>query len=401
MAASACLRILLDISDEKLARLDALGPLVTRVTNAFLQARWAPPKRFVVLTPYSFMLTDPQTHELDVMRLQQLAAELKQQLFGSSDTGEVTLLLHDGDESATARFVTIDHQTLRRVTIDPSQPLPFAGRVLKLSTAFAGSGADLGWERIDNEPGAGGSLGRRRRGGPRFHGVYFKVSQCFVGSGVSAPITSSVEDFNLFGDADQLPGEAAVEFDMACLKVAADHLSGRPWSGALFVPVSFVAVLRPATRDTYMAGFARLPREKRYQLVAAVYDVPRMPGRHAFVNLRDMLDPHFSQIDLQINDPGFDLENVPAGAVNTVTLRLPDGNEMVRSQAIRRFAEKRPTFKRLQISAAYTNVCTKAELTDCLKQPISFVSGYAVCGPLRKPVGAEDCPPADLPWISA
>lgn len=400
MAASACLRILLDISEEKLARLDALGPLVARVTNVFLEGRWSPPKRHVVLTPYSFMLTDPRADELDVGRLKQLATELKERLFGSSDAGEVTLLLHDGDEAATARFVTIDHVTLRRATLDLSQPMPFSGRVLKLSTAFASDGPDAGWERIDHEPGDGGSLGRRK-GGPRFHGVYFKVSQCFVGSGVSAPVASSTADFNLFGDADQLPGEYAIEFDMACLKVAASHLTGRAWNGALFVPVSYSAVMRPATHDTYVSGFSRLPREKRHQLVAAVYDVPRLPARHSFVHLRDLLDPYFSQIDLQINDPGFDLDAVPIGAVNTVTLRLPDGNDMVRSQAIKRFAEKRATFKRLQISAAYTNVCTRTELMDCLKQPISYVSGFAVCGPQRKPVGSLNCEPASLPLMAA
>ena len=397
MPASACLRILLDLSDEKLARLDALGPLVIKVTNTFLGSYWAPPKRYAVLTPYSFMLTDPKADELDVERLERLAAELKQRLFGASDAGEVTLLLHDGDEAATARLVTIDHQSLRRATRDLSQPLPFNGRLLRLSTADGGG--YLSWERIDDDP-APSALGRRI-GAPRFHGVYFKVSQCFVGSGVSAPAPSSGAQFNLFGDADQLPGEDAIEFDMACLKVAARHLSGRAWSGALFLPVSFSAVMRPATRETYANGFAALPRDKRHQLVAAVYDVPRLPARHNFVQLRDLLDPHFSQIDLQINDPGFDLDMAPTGAVNTVTLRLPDGNEMVRAQAIKRFAERRASFKRLQISAAYTNVCTRAELIECLKQPISYVSGFAVCAPQRRPVGSLNCEPASLPLMAA
>jgi hypothetical protein len=74
---------------------------------------------------------------------------------------------------------------------------------------------------------------------------------------------------------------------------------------------------------------------------------------------------------------------------------------MVRSSAIRRFAEKRASFRRLQISAAFTNVCTRAELAECLRQPISYVSGFAVCGPKRKPVGNVDCEPVDLPFAAA
>ena len=51
MAASACLRILLDLSDDKLAKLDALGPFVSKIAAAFLESRWPFPKRHAALTP--------------------------------------------------------------------------------------------------------------------------------------------------------------------------------------------------------------------------------------------------------------------------------------------------------------------------------------------------------------
>ena len=66
MSASACLRITLGLSDDKLAKLEALGPLVAKVTSAFLETRWAWPKRHAAINPFSFMLTDPKSHELDV-----------------------------------------------------------------------------------------------------------------------------------------------------------------------------------------------------------------------------------------------------------------------------------------------------------------------------------------------
>ena len=397
VSASACLRILLDLSDEKLAKLDAMGPLVTKVTKAFLEGRWPMPRRYVALTPYCFMLTDPNANELDVARLERLGAELQTRLFGASEAGDVTLLLHAGDDEATARFVTMDHASLRKATHKAAdEPLPFSGSVMKISTAAA-ERSDMGWQRIDHRSGPRLAESDARGWPPAvFHGIYMRVSQCFVGSGVAATMPSGM-DYSLFGGANQLPGENAVDFDMRCYAVANAILANATLAGALFLPVCFSAVMRSATREVYEQGLQRLPQDKKFQLVAVVYDVPRLPARHTFAHLHDLLDPHFSQLDLQISDPGFDLDLVPAGAVNTVTLRLPEGGEMVRSAAIRRFLEKKPTFKRQNFSPAFTNVRTKAELAACMRPPIVYVSGRAVCGPLSQPLGNLACEEARLP----
>ena len=402
LSASACLRILLDLSDEKQAKLDALGPLVSKVTNAFLDGRWSAPRRYVTLTPYSFMLTDPKADEMDVARLGKLAKELQQRLFGDSDAGDVTLLLHDGDDAATARFVTMDHASLKRATQDRDQPPPFTGKLFKISTAGGDQGfKEPGWESIDFNSGPN----VRNPSGPglpdaMFHGIYFRVSQCFVGSGVSAVMPSGM-DYSLFGSAGQLPGENATAFDMRCIAVTAARLASSKLEGALFVPICFSSVMRPANREIYEAELPQLPADRRYQLVAVVYDVPRLPARHTFAWLHDLLDPHFSQLDLQISDPGFDLDLVPAGAVNTVTLRLPEGGEITRNSAIKRFFEKKQTFKRQNIGAAFTNVRTKAELDACLRVPITYVSGPAVSTPLSQPVGNLPCPEMRLPLVGA
>jgi hypothetical protein len=386
------------LSDEKVAKLDALGPLVTKVANAFLESWWSAPRRYVTLTPYCFMVTDPNADTLDVVRLEQMARELQARLFGESDAGDVTLLLHDGDAQATARFVTMDHATLKKVTRDTTQALPFGGRLQTITTI--GGRSDQGWERMDLRSANGSATGGSNSSTSFFHGVYSRVSQCFVGSGISATLPSGM-DYSLFGGADQLPGENAVDYDLRCIAAAAARLAGPELNGALFLPISFAAVMRSATREVYEEGLKQLPASKRYQLVAMVYDVPRLPARHTFAHLHDLLDGRVAQLDLQISDPGFDFDLVPAGAVNTVTLRLPDGAEMVRSSAIRRFLEKRATFKRLNIGAAFTNIRTKAELDACMRPPIVYVSGRAVCGLLTQPVGHFPCPESRLPLIGS
>ena len=399
MSASACLRILLDLSDEKLAKLDALGSLVTKVTKALLEGRWTAPRRYVTLTPYSFILTDPTTDALDGAKLGHLASELQLGLFGTSETADVTLLLHDGDDEATARFATMDHASLKKVTKDLSQPLPFTGTLMRISTSENES-SDMGWRRIDLRDGQLAESDAAAKPDAMFHGIYFRVSQCFVGSGVSATLPSGA-DYSLFGGADQLPGQNAMAFDMKCLEIAAARLAGPPLNGALFLPVSFSAVTRPATRALYEQGLQQLPVDKKFQLVATIYDVPRLAARHTFAHLHDLLDPYFAQLDLQISDPEFDLDLVPPGAINTVTLRLPDGHDVVRTVAIRRFFEKRPAFKRQNIAAAVTNVRTKAELQACLRPPIAYVSGRSVCGPLTQPVGNLAREENRLPLIGA
>ncbi len=395
------MRILLDLSDEKQAKLDALGPLVAKVTNAFLEGRWPTPKRAITLTPYSFMLTDPHAEELDVARLEKLAAELQTRLFGASDAGDVTLLLHNGDDEGTARFVTMDHATLKKATSDREGPAPFAGRLLKITTANGGrpDGDEPRWEAIEF-----GGTGMRAASGPGlpsavFHGVYSRHGQGFVGCSVAAVMPSGM-DYNVLGGADQLPGENAPDYDLRCVSAAA-AMADKLISGAVFLPICYAAVMRPATRELYEDGLRQLAPDRRYQRVAVVYDVPRLPARHSFAWLRDLLEPHFAQFDLQISDPAFDLELVPAGAVNSVTLRLPDTGEINRTSAIKRFFERKSLFKKQNIAAGFTNVRTKAELEACLKPPIIYVSGRAVSLPLSQPVGHLPCPEQRLPLVSS
>lgn len=404
MSASACLRILLDLSDEKLARLDALGPLIAKVTGAFLESRWFWPKRYELLTPFSFMLTDPRATDVDIAQLELLAEALQQKLFGTSDAGDVTLLLFDGDDADTAKFMQMDHAALKRATQEPLQAAPFAGRLLKISTA-ASAPSTLRWRTLERAPvkvasdgvGGLGAIGTDTT----FRGVYFAPRQFFIGSIVSAPPTAASPAYSLVDGQERLPREREAAFDMASLGAGRRQLSAPPFGGSLFLPVCFSSLMRRSSREAYEAQFHTLPIEKRPQLSAVVYDVPRSPAFQAFAEIHSALGEHFSSIDLQVNDAGFEIDSIPQGAVNSVTFRLPEGDARLRLAALRRFMEKRDHFKQRKIWPAVTNVRTPAELADCIQHRIPFLSGLAICGPVDAPVGSLSWEIDRLPLTAA
>ncbi|MDR3507129.1 MAG: hypothetical protein P4L64_04445 [Caulobacteraceae bacterium] len=403
MAASACLRIVLDLSEEKLAKLEALGPMVAKVTSAFLETRWSWPKRFEALTPFSFMLTDPRVTEVDVSGLRRLADELQIKLFGASDMGDVILLLHDGEETDTAHFVQMDHAALKTAVLEPLGPTPFGGRLMRMSTAD-GDASPMMWVNLERDASkAPGTAKAAQAHGVEtvYHGVYFTPRQSFVGCGVSSTPANAPTVYSFVDSPHQLPGDEALAFDMASQESAIACLTERPYAGILFTPISFTALMRRSMRAAYDDQFARLPLARRNQLAVAVYDVPRAPPFPAFGQLRDALDRNFSFIDLQISDPGFELDNVPPGIITSVTFRLPEGDERTRLAAMKRFMDKRETFKRRQIWPAITNVRTRAELQACLREHAPFLSGQAVCGPMTEPIGGQPWDSARLPLMHA
>lgn len=394
MSASACLRIILDLSDEKLARLDALGPLVAKVTSAFLETRWSWPKRFETLNPYCFMLIDPRAREVDVARLERLAGELQVKLFGTSEAGDVTLLLFGGGAADTARFVQMDHATLCAMTREPLGPLPFTGQLLKISTA-GDAPPGLQWRSIVNTPGAAArdSAGRdaARAGEASFRGVYFTPKQTFVGCGVSADGDLASLPHSIVDGVAMLPREHEEAFDMAALEAGRRHLADGAFTGVMFLPVCFSSLMRRSTRAAYETQFQALPLDRRRQLAAVVYDSPRAPAFHVLMEIRALLERNFSIIDLQVADAGFEIDSVQPDVLNSVTFRLPDADERTRLASLRRFMEKRDSYKRLRIWPAVTNVRTRSELEACSREHVPFITGAAVCGPMSAPVGS-------LPW---
>lgn len=400
MPASVCLRILLDLSDDKLARLDALGPLVTKVTSTFLETCWSWPDRYSILTPFSFLLTEPSATEVNVARLEKLASELQVKLFGRSDAGDVILLLLDGTELDTARFVQLDHASLKRATQEPLKPTPFGGRLMKISTV-AGAPAGLHWRKLELEKpvAAPEPVAALSPDEPVtvFHGLYSTALQSFIGSVIATTPARSAAAYSLVDGADHLPTEQAATFDLTCIEAACRTLDQASFDGMLVLPVSFSSLMRRSSREIYSAGFKRLPPERRPQMAVVVYDAPRSLVFNAATQMHAALSPYFTHLDLQISDPGFEVDQIPPGMVNSVTLRLPEADERGRLTVMRRFMERGDLFERRGIGLGLTHVRTRIELQACLRLGTPFVSGWAVCGPMSEPIGRLPYEPLRLP----
>ena len=417
MSASACLRITLGLSDDKLAKLEALGPLVAKVTSAFLETRWAWPKRHAAINPFSFMLTDPKSHELDVAQLERLAEELQLRLFGTSEAGDVTLLLFEGDEVDTAHFVQMDHADLTAAVSEPIRPTPFGGRLMTISTD-PDAPKGMRWRTLEREPGpkkppivvtpitgVGGSaaMGPVETHGQSltFRGVYFAPAQAFVGSSLSADPAAEPGRNSLFDSTARLPNGAEEAYDLAYLAAAHRYLLGHADVGTLYLPVCFSSLMRRSTRIAYARQLHDLATADPRQWAAVVYDTPRAPPFNALGDICELLRRYFSFVDLQVDDAGFEVDGVPPDAVNSITLRLPDGPAGVRLAAMRRFTEKREAFRRRKIWPAITNLRTAAELEAALRERIPFLSGPAVCGPMSEALGRIACEAGRLPLSRA
>jgi len=403
MPASACLRILLNLSDEQFAKLDALGPLVSKVTGAFLESRWSWPRRYAVVTPFSFMLTDPKAPEVDVVRLERLAEELQLKLFGTSTGGDVLLVLHDGDEADTAQFVSMDHATLKKTLEAPTGASPFGGRMLQLS-AETDFSQGLNWNTLGSPPqtaeAAEETPEETSAGSTLYHGIYCPPRQVFAADSVASTPLNARARLSLLESAEELPGAAAEEFDIASITAGAWMLEESGFSGVIYLPVCFSSLIRKTVRANYEDFFARFLQGRKKRLGVTIYDAPRSPGFQAFAQFQATLSPYFTYIDMQVSDPGFEIDHVPAGIVTSVTLRLPDAEPRVRLAAMRRIIERRDAYKRRQIWPSITNLRTHAEVSACVRERMPFISGPAICSPMPKPLGIIPFSPDRLPLTS-
>src|SRR5882757_1309046 len=93
-----------------------LQVLVAKLVNAFLETRWEWPRRFEQMTPYAFVLTDPNADKMDKRALKALASELQIKLFGaeSEDQGEVSLLVFEGSDVEVHRFARLPAEDVGR-----------------------------------------------------------------------------------------------------------------------------------------------------------------------------------------------------------------------------------------------------------------------------------------------
>jgi hypothetical protein len=384
----------------------ALEQLVHKFAGAYLEMRWSWPRRFAPLSEVSFLLTDPRSDELDLAELRRLSDELQRHLFGTADDGEVALLVFEGSHSAVTAFASLDHSQIAEAVADAAK-LPPGGRLTRIlpecrggaeppaPPAAAAEGAP--WE-------AAPSLKRQLLAPPPpappvwegVQGVYFIPGAIFYGDVVMCIPQNAKSHVCVLDGAGHMPKEASV-FDADCVRIAARLLSERPKGSPIFVPICFTSLARPSLREAYMALLADLPTDRRSELAATIYDVPRDP---AFTGLRQahtLLDPHFGAIDLRVTDPGFEIEKLAPEAVNSVTLVLPEGDSHVRLSALRRFAERLVHYRHRRIWPGVTNVRHRVEVEAATRLHLPFVTGPGICTPVPSPVGGRSLSAERLP----
>jgi hypothetical protein len=405
MSAVACLRV--DVIGQ-CAQMppEVLAPLVQKFASAYLETRWSWPRRFSPFTAFCFLLIDPRSDELDLGELRRLSDELQRHLFGTGDEGEVALLLFEGVQSAVTAFAAMDAKTVAAAVADPSL-LPLGGRLTRIVAEWrepggapAAGAADPEWAPDDST-----ALKRELTANPPpaapawegVQGIYFMPRELFYGDVVTCVPANARTHLSLVDGPEHMPRDA-VAFDEACLKIAVRMLAERPRGSLLFLPMCFSSLVRPSMRDAYQAMLMELPADRRAELAATVYDVPRDPAFTSLRQVRALLAPYVSSIDLRITDPGFEIEKLPAEAANSVTLMLPEGDALHRMSALRRFAERLVHYKQRRIWPAVTNVRRSAELETASRLRIPFVTGPAVCAPVPSPVGGRAVALTKLPF---
>jgi hypothetical protein len=392
MASFACLRVLLPAA---VAERPELAGLVNKFAGAFLESRWAWPRRFEALGPGVYLLIEPRGGQLDHLQMREMASDLQLKLFGTGGEGEVALVTFEGDAPEVARFAALQDLDLANILAGLNHTPPFEGRLARIT---ADGVAPIALPKIAQSQAANRAPRAPPRpakvGQPIFYGVYFTPKEFFVGSAVGLQDAR----YNLMDGSRPLTAEAAQDFDENTIAALGRALDEWPSvKGLFFAPICYASLIHRVVRETYATVLETLPQARREQLAVAVYDAPRELSYASAPKVREFLRAYFDYVDLQTNDPAFAVERLPEGLANSVTLVLPDADAATRLAAIRRFSANRTAYKSRRIWAAVTNVRTQGELEMCFANGVPFVSGRAVSAAMERAPGNRAVPASALP----
>ncbi len=405
MTAIACLKVFVG-DDLCFADSETMAALVAKVASAYLETAWMWPRRHGLVAPFSFVLADPRAIRLDARELQKLASDLQKKLFGGEGDGDISLLMFEGDQTDVMRFASTHASELRALLTGEDDGL-FSGRILKITprgvraiappdgpiegappaeelSTLAPGLLPLGVEDLlQPPPPAMGWLG-----------VYHLAKERFVGNGVAVRATWGDSAFGETEDAD------ITARDLVCLTAAQEALTVYR-AGHMFLPFSFSSMVKPTMRAAYGQRLEQLPRTARARLVAQIYDVPREPSFGAIKQIRTFLEPHVAVIDLHVRDPGFRIESLNTGAVNTVTLSLCGDDERGRLSSIARFMGETSAYRSRRMWQGVAGLRSQRELELCQRLKTRFLSGPIVAPATTLPSGDVPCRFDSLPYRGA
>jgi len=394
VAALACLRVVVEPEHTGLSPA-VLGAVVLKFASAYLDSRWRWPRLFSPLTNYSFLLTDPRADDMDVQELGRMSDELQTKLFGTAASGEVTLLLFEGPVEAVSAFAALENAVAVRALNEPAL-LPAGGRLSQIlgSDAVSETEREANVRSGPSGPPRQADVDEDGRPPERLHGVYFIPQGVFIGDVIAL---SHGRAYSTIAEGpDRVPPDRE-RFDADCVAAAQRLLADPRVTGALYIPISYDRIVRPSVLAAYEDLLSALPEDRKPQLTAAIYDVPRDPGFGALTQLKATLGKYFSTMTLRIEDPDFEIEKLATRAVMGVSLALPTREPRVRMSMLRQFASHRRHYNRKQIRVSVANVRTAKELEACAALGIPLVCGPAVSGMRAEPFGGLRIPIPALP----
>lgn len=393
MTALACLKVTIG-EDLRFGDNETMAAVVAKVAGAYLETTWLWPRRFGLVAPFSFVLADPRATQLDARELQALARDLQHKLFGDKGAGEIALLMFEGDQADVMRFAGIATAQVAALLAGEDDG-SFLGRVCKITPTKVSSVVPKGgpvagtptMEELAQEP----TIRSPARVG--YRGVFHTGREIFVGNVAvwreEAPASS-------FGFEPQRPDGDVAEHDIPTLAgglAAVEELA----VGVLFFPLSFSTLVKPSARAALTPHLDKLPKRRRGQLAAAIYDTPRAPSFSALSQINRYLEPYFSRIDLRVSDPAFQIDDLPPSVAASVTLVLPQATEAVRLTAITRFMREAPAYRRKGVWQGIGDIRTRRELNACVAQGAPFLTGSAITDLLEAPAAVLPCSNLHLP----
>lgn len=393
MTAVSCLRVMVDANRTDLPA-ETLGPLVAKYANIFLEVRWVRPRTADQLSHYCYLLSDPQTDELDTVELAHLATELQERLFGTGVEDAVKLVLFEGEPEAIQAFTASTAEEVLLVMEDPGR-LPKGGRLRRI--ASDGTLVDVPEEaRSPKGPIDDFNFGPSIDGA---QGIYFPKGRAFVGDVISCTPSRAQTYYSVVDGEEHLPLDSE-SFDGGCVMTALRFLLDFPVTAPLYVPVSFSTLVRPTQRAGYAELLGILPGETRPQLAATVYDVPRAPSFQSLKIIHEALNGAYARLDLRTQDPDFEIRQLVEQMVSSVTFVLPNATQEVRTAAMRRFASHASEYKRRRIWPGLTNIRFRSERELALSLGFPFLTGPGICRLQSEPVGGRTWDVGALPVLS-
>jgi len=312
-----------------------------------------------------------------------MSDELQTKLFGTAAAGEVTLLLFEGPVEAVSAFAALENAVAIRALNEPAL-LPAEGRLSQIlgSDAVSEAEKDANVRSGPSGPPRQADVGGDGPTPERLHGVYFIPQGVFIGDVIA--LNHGRAYSTIAEGPDRVPPDRE-RFDGDCMAAAGRLLADPRVTGALYVPISYDRIVRPSVLASYEDLLSALPEDRKPQLTAAVYDVPRDPGFGALTQLKATLGKYFSTITLRTEDPAFEIEKLATRAVTGVSLALPPREPRVRMSMLRQFASHRRHYNRKQIRVSVANVRTAGELEACVALGIPLVCGPAISAMRAEP----------------